>query len=73
MPGVLVKYALVVERAQHAPFLSVEDLVARVGEAQQKGTAENPAANAAMSLSLWLEGHRYSIQEEEAATDSEDD
>ena len=31
MPRVLVKYALVTERTQPGPFLSVEDLVARVG------------------------------------------
>ena len=37
MPGVLVKYALVVERTQHGPFLFVEDLVARVGKLNRSG------------------------------------
>ena len=37
MPGVLVKRALVMERTQHGPFLSVEDLVARVGKLNRGG------------------------------------
>ena len=37
MPGVLVKYALVMERTQRGPFLSVEDLVARVGKRNRGG------------------------------------
>jgi hypothetical protein len=41
MPGVLVKDALVKERTQHLPFLSVENLAAS-REAQQEETEENP-------------------------------
>ena len=37
MPGVLVKDELVMERAQHLPFLSVEDLVPRVGKLNRRG------------------------------------
>ena len=36
MPGVLVKYALVMELTQHGPFLSVEDLVARFDDRKKK-------------------------------------
>lgn len=35
MPGVLVKDALVIKRNRHRPFLSVEDLVARVGSSTE--------------------------------------
>ena len=37
MPGVLVKYALLMERTQHGRFVSVEDLVARVGKLNRLG------------------------------------
>jgi hypothetical protein len=37
MPGVLVKDAVVTERTRHGPFLSVEDLVARVGKLNRRG------------------------------------
>jgi len=37
MPGVLIKDALVVERTQNGPRLSVEDLAARVGKLNRRG------------------------------------
>ena len=37
MPGVLVKFALVMERTEHGPFHTVEHLVARVGKLNRLG------------------------------------
>jgi hypothetical protein len=51
MPGVLVKYALVMERTAHGPFLSVEDLVAPVGR-PTKGDCRKSGATPAISASL---------------------
>ena len=37
MPSALIKHALAMERTRHGPFLSVEDLVARVGKLNRGG------------------------------------
>jgi hypothetical protein len=51
MPGVLVKFALVMERTARGPFLSVEDLVAPVGKVN-KGGLQKIRRNPAISSSL---------------------